>query len=108
MIPTLMAFASSSRTSRYLLLAKHHFVLVHVVKCTSSEASATSHARATPQRSLTDKLARDFFTEPSQASISCALTKTPSFDPSRLSSSEGKEVFAESKGINFIKNKTLR
>lgn len=71
------------------------------------------------KRSLTDKLAKDFFAEPSQASITCALDAALAAplaaEPTNAlekrlggSGGEGKEVFAQSKGLNVFKNKTLR
>lgn len=71
------------------------------------------------KRSITDKLSKDFFAEPSQASITCALdpaaaaalaAEPTSALEKRLGGAggEGKEVFAERKGLNVFKNKTLR
>jgi catabolite regulation protein CreA len=45
------------------------------------------------KRSLADKLAKDFFTEPSQASVTCAATGPVRIkDMSRIRGSEGGEV----------------
>ncbi|KAK9842566.1 hypothetical protein WJX81_006375 [Elliptochloris bilobata] len=61
------------------------------------------------KRSLTDKLAKDFFSEPSQASVTCAATGALSVpELSRIRGSEGHEVFSERKGLSLFKNKTLR
>jgi len=71
------------------------------------------------KRSLSDKLSKDFFNEPSQASLSCALEQraaaalasepTPALSK-RLGGSggAGAEVFAERKGLNLFRDKTLR
>ncbi|KAJ9521708.1 hypothetical protein QJQ45_015364 [Haematococcus lacustris] len=63
------------------------------------------------KRSIVDKLAKDFFTEPSQASLSCGISGPVAFrkgSPDELGGIEGKEVFSEQKGLNLFKNKTLR
>ncbi|KAL6763071.1 CreA protein-domain-containing protein [Haematococcus lacustris] len=63
------------------------------------------------KRSIVDKLAKDFFTEPSQASLSCGISGPVAFrkgSPDDLGGIEGKEVFSEQKGLNLFKNKTLR
>lgn len=61
------------------------------------------------KRSLADKLSNNFFSEPSQASVTCAATGPVRIkDVSRISSSDGGEVFSEQKGLNFFQNKTLR
>ncbi|GBF99110.1 hypothetical protein Rsub_11919 [Raphidocelis subcapitata] len=63
------------------------------------------------KRSLADKLSKDFFSEPSQASLTCTLT-TEAFngipDPKKLEGGEGREVFSEKKGLSIFKDKTLR
>ena len=59
------------------------------------------------KRSLADKLSKDFFSEPSQASISCAVVAPPTFDPTKISTPEGKEIFSEAKGFS-LSNKTTR
>lgn len=56
------------------------------------------------QRSLTDRLSKDFFNEPSQASISCAQT-SPVKITGKISGKEGEEIFQETK--NFLAFKTL-
>ena len=60
------------------------------------------------QRNLVDKLQKDFFTEPSQASLTCAQTGPISvkIDPSKLK--ENSEVFSERKSLNLFQDKTLR
>lgn len=60
------------------------------------------------QRNIVDKLQKDFFTEPSQASLTCAQTGPISLkiDPSKLKDSA--EVFAERKSLNLFQDKTLR
>ncbi|KAF5833423.1 CreA protein-domain-containing protein [Dunaliella salina] len=61
------------------------------------------------KRSLTDKLAKDFFSEPSQASLSCDVVGPVVIkDMSKLGGKSGAEVFSESRGFNPFKNKTLR
>lgn len=60
------------------------------------------------QRSITDRLSKDFFDEPSQASVTCALTGKLEFDEGAIGGKDGQEVFSERKGINFLQNKTLR
>mmetsp|Transcript_996 Transcript_996/g.3027 ORF Transcript_996/g.3027 Transcript_996/m.3027 type:complete len:261 (-) Transcript_996:207-989(-) len=62
------------------------------------------------RRSLTDKLARDFFSEPSQASIFCAQT-APQIsirDIENIKGTEGREMFSQQKNLNLFQNKTLR
>ncbi|PNH02371.1 Protein CreA [Tetrabaena socialis] len=61
------------------------------------------------KRNIVDKLSRDFFSEPSQASLTCVVTGPVAIrDERRISSFEGEEVFSEQKGLNLFKNKTLR
>ncbi|KAK9861797.1 hypothetical protein WJX84_001140 [Apatococcus fuscideae] len=62
------------------------------------------------KRSLADKLAKDFFSEPSQASVTCAVTGPIQVsDERQLRGSEGKEVFSEGRsGLQLFKNKTVR
>ncbi|KAK9842942.1 hypothetical protein WJX74_004679 [Apatococcus lobatus] len=62
------------------------------------------------KRSLADKLAKDFFSEPSQASVTCAITGAISVaDERQLRGSEGKEIFSEGRsGLQLFKNKTVR
>lgn len=62
------------------------------------------------KRSITDKLAKDFFSEPSQASISCGkyLPRVSISNVDALRGSEGQEVFAQQKNLNLFQNKTLR
>eukprot|EP00192_Tetraselmis_astigmatica_P018576 CAMPEP_0117664290 /NCGR_PEP_ID=MMETSP0804-20121206/9131_1 /TAXON_ID=1074897 /ORGANISM="Tetraselmis astigmatica, Strain CCMP880" /LENGTH=254 /DNA_ID=CAMNT_0005471493 /DNA_START=98 /DNA_END=862 /DNA_ORIENTATION=- len=62
------------------------------------------------RRSLTDKLAKDFFSEPSQASIFCAQT-APQIsirDIENIKGTEGREMFSQQKNLNLFQNKTLR
>ncbi|GAQ92043.1 hypothetical protein KFL_009090030 [Klebsormidium nitens] len=56
------------------------------------------------QRSLTDRLSKDFFNEPSQASITCAQT-SPLRIVGKIAGKEGEEIFQETK--NFLAFKTL-
>eukprot|EP00879_Flechtneria_rotunda_P003057 GHRR01003277.1.p1 GENE.GHRR01003277.1~~GHRR01003277.1.p1 ORF type:complete len:252 (+),score=33.78 GHRR01003277.1:1011-1766(+) len=61
------------------------------------------------KRSLVDKLAKDFFTDPSQTSLTCSISEDAHVaDPRALASSEGKEIFSERKGLSIFKDKTLR
>jgi catabolite regulation protein CreA len=72
------------------------------------------------KRSITDKLSKDFFSEPSQASLTCVLGGDASSSSSplsqetteslarRLGGNGGVEVFAERKGLNLLRDKTLR
>eukprot|EP00775_Hariotina_reticulata_P010160 gene10160-10319_t len=61
------------------------------------------------KRSLVDKLQKDFFAEPSQASLTCSVSADATvLNPSNMGGSEGKEVFAEKKGLSIFKDKTLR
>ncbi|MEW5301394.1 MAG: hypothetical protein WDW38_009609 [Sanguina aurantia] len=61
------------------------------------------------KRSLADKLSKDFFSEPSQASVGCAVSGPVLIKNLRnVSGLEGQEVFSEKKGLNFFKDKTVR
>ncbi|KXZ47789.1 hypothetical protein GPECTOR_33g671 [Gonium pectorale] len=61
------------------------------------------------KRNIVDKLQKDFFSEPSQASLTCLVTGPVTIkDPKKISAFEGSEVFSEQKGLNIFKNKTLR
>ena len=60
------------------------------------------------KRSLADKLSRNFFSEPSQASVTCAATGPVVIkDVKKISGPEGSEVFSEQKGLNFFQNKVI-
>ncbi|KAG2481825.1 hypothetical protein HYH03_019209 [Edaphochlamys debaryana] len=61
------------------------------------------------KRNIVDKLSKDFFAEPSQASLTCVVTGPVTIkDEKRVGRFEGAEVFSEQKGLNIFKNKTLR
>ncbi|KAG2426210.1 hypothetical protein HXX76_013191 [Chlamydomonas incerta] len=61
------------------------------------------------KRNIVDKLQKDFFAEPSQASLTCVVSGPVAIkDEKRITSGEGKELFSEQKGLNLFKNKTLR
>lgn len=60
------------------------------------------------QRSMADRMSKDFFRQPSNASVTCALTGKLAFVEKEIAGSEGQEVFSERKGLNFFQNKTLR
>lgn len=65
-------------------------------------------------RSITEKLtsSEDAFSDPSQSSISCVSSQSGVGavvkDPSAIRGSEGREIFAESKGLNILQNKKTR
>jgi catabolite regulation protein CreA len=57
-------------------------------------------------RSITERLAKDPFSDPSQASLTCVATGSVTIkDEAAISGSEGKEFFKERKGLNFFQNK---
>eukprot|EP01023_Acetabularia_acetabulum_P038998 TRINITY_DN3738_c0_g1_i1.p1 TRINITY_DN3738_c0_g1~~TRINITY_DN3738_c0_g1_i1.p1 ORF type:complete len:227 (-),score=36.18 TRINITY_DN3738_c0_g1_i1:714-1394(-) len=61
------------------------------------------------KRSLTERLSKDFFADPSQTSVTCAITGP--IDQAALQKfggSSGQEIFSEQKGFNIFKNKTVR
>eukprot|EP00884_Botryococcus_braunii_P021356 jgi/Botrbrau1/7904/Bobra.9_2s0077.1 len=61
------------------------------------------------RRSITDKLAKSFFSEPSQASVTCAQTGPVKVaDMAKIRGQNGQEVFSERKSLSFFQNKTLR
>lgn len=63
------------------------------------------------KRSLTAKLAKDFFSEPSQASISCAADPQAPLrvvNAAAVRAPGGTELFSERKGLSLVANKTLR
>lgn len=59
------------------------------------------------QRPLTERLSKDFFSDPSYASVGCARTTTGTIEiaDNINTSPQGEEVFEESKSLLF---KTLR
>lgn len=61
-------------------------------------------------RSITEKLtsSEDAFSDPSQSSISCTGESAVVKNPSAIQGSEGKEIFAEAKGLNLFQNKKTR
>lgn len=62
------------------------------------------------KRNFADKLSKDFFNEPSQASVTCATTGPVVIkDKRRIAGPDGKEVFTDKKGFALsFQNKTLR
>ncbi|GAX83092.1 hypothetical protein CEUSTIGMA_g10518.t1 [Chlamydomonas eustigma] len=61
------------------------------------------------QRNLVDKLKNDFFSDPSQTSVTCSITGPIRFkDPSKLKDKSGVEVFSERKSLNIFQDKTIR
>lgn len=61
------------------------------------------------KRSLVDKLQKDFFAEPSQASLSCGISGPVAIRSEKdIMGYEGHEVFSERKGLNLFKDKTMR
>lgn len=61
------------------------------------------------KRSLADKLSKDFFSEPSQASVTCVANGPVTIkNPGNVKASGGQEIFSEGKGINLFQQKTLR
>ncbi|KAI7846478.1 hypothetical protein COHA_000013 [Chlorella ohadii] len=61
------------------------------------------------QRSITERLAKDPFGDPSQASLTCLANRPVTVpDEAAISGVEGKEIFSERKGINLFQNKNLR
>lgn len=61
------------------------------------------------KRSLTDKLARDFFSEPSQASVTCVANGPVAIkNLAAVTKASGQEIFSEGKGLNLFQQKTLR
>lgn len=53
-------------------------------------------------RPLTEKLQKDFFSDPSSTSLGCALTGPILLQPSQINSSEdGEEVFEENRSLFF-------
>ena len=61
------------------------------------------------QRSLTDKISNNFFNDPSQASITCAVSAPPEIsDKSKIRGKEGKELISQNKNISLFQQKALR
>ncbi|KAL4443027.1 hypothetical protein ABPG77_008518 [Micractinium sp. CCAP 211/92] len=61
------------------------------------------------QRSITERLAKDPFSDPSQASLTCLANKPVTVrDEAAIAGAEGKEIFSERKGLNLFQNKNLR
>lgn len=61
------------------------------------------------KRSLADKLSKDFFNEPSQASVTCAATGPIAIvNEKSVKAPGGQDVFSEQKGINLFVAKTTK
>eukprot|EP01024_Parvocaulis_polyphysoides_P057150 TRINITY_DN606_c0_g1_i2.p1 TRINITY_DN606_c0_g1~~TRINITY_DN606_c0_g1_i2.p1 ORF type:complete len:225 (-),score=22.25 TRINITY_DN606_c0_g1_i2:514-1188(-) len=61
------------------------------------------------KRSLTERLSKDFFADPSQTSVTCAITgQIDKAALQKFAGTSGQEIFAEQKGFNLFKNKTVR
>lgn len=58
-------------------------------------------------RSLGEKLSKHPFSDPSQASLTCTGVATIQVGAD-VGGTDGKEVYAERKTLNFLQNKTLR
>ena len=113
--PALAAFASASASPEKVAdFAASGILFRDAVEITALEDPDVLGATvfvADFKRSLTAKLAKDFFSEPSQASITCAA------DPNRplrvvnaaaVRAAGGTELFSERKGLSLVANKTLR
>lgn len=60
-------------------------------------------------RSITERLAKDLFSDPSQASLTCVAKGPVTIkDVAAVTGSEGKEIFKERKALNLFQNKVLR
>lgn len=82
---------------------------VEVVALEDPDVSGVTIYISDFKRSIVDKLAKDFFSEPSQASVTCAITGPVVIKDTRnVEGSEGREVFAEAKGLSIFKDKTTR
>ena len=58
------------------------------------------------ERSITEKLAKDFFGDPSQASLTCVASGPVTIlDEKEVAAEGGREIFSERKGLNLFQNK---
>ena len=53
------------------------------------------------QRPLTERMTKDFFSDPAQAAISCVRTGKVTVSPDINRSAEGEEVFAQARSLLF-------
>eukprot|EP00892_Ulva_mutabilis_P010493 jgi/Ulvmu1/7816/UM004_0045.1 len=61
------------------------------------------------QRSFSDKLANNFFNDPSQASLGCVATAgIPEIEPANFKAKDGKELISQGRNMSFFQQKTLR
>jgi hypothetical protein len=61
------------------------------------------------QRSLSDKLSRNFFNDPSQASLACVVNAPPVVNnPAAISGKEGQELFSQGRNLSLFQQKSLR
>lgn len=57
-------------------------------------------------RSITERLAKDLFSDPSQASLTCVAKGPVTIkDMAAVAGSEGREIFKERKAFNLLQNK---
>jgi CreA protein len=114
--PALAAFASASSASpeKVADFAASGILFRDAVEITALEDPDVIGATvfvADFKRSLTAKLAKDFFSEPSQASITCAADPNLPLrvvNAARVRAAGGAELFSERKGLSLVANKTLR
>jgi len=60
------------------------------------------------QRPLTERLAKDFFSDPTQAAVTCVRTGPIALDPSIDKTTAGEEVFSQARALLFKSIKVRR
>lgn len=60
------------------------------------------------QRPVTERLKKDFFSDPTQASVACAQTGPITIAPDIVKSKEGEEVFEQARSLLFKSLKVRR
>jgi len=60
------------------------------------------------QRPVTERLKKDFFSDPTQASLACAQTGPITISPDIVKSKEGEEVFDQARSLLFKSLKVRR
>ena len=109
--PALAAFASPEKVADFAASGILFRDAVEVTALEDPDVVGATVFVADFKRSLTAKLAKDFFSEPSQASISCAADPAAPLrvvNAAAVRAPGGTELFSERKGLSLVANKTLR
>ena len=82
------------------------WVLNHPLSIAASAVAGVTVYITDYERSFTEKIAKDFFSDPSQASLTCVASGAPTIlDEKEVAAEGGREIFSERKALNPFQNK---